>query len=189
MRYSTHLALLAFALLSSSLGHAATIIDFEDWSPGPGYPLLVESRGFDFHGDLSVSVDAASGNPTNALHSRSSGFKMGMGGRTFGVVSLDLQEGLGSSDTASIRLWAYLPSPAGMVEQTLVLDGRADTYETFYPTGFSGIDTLFFDTYDNQGQPVAGQFSVDNIVVPEPGALSLVAIAFVGASRRRETPL
>lgn len=161
------------ALLGGGAAQGASVVDFEDCSGG--YPVL--SRGFDFHGSVFVSADPMSNNPTNALRTLHSGTKMLKGGNLFSVVSLDLQEGLGASTTASVMLLGYRPGGLQVME-TFTLDGNPATFETFRPDGFLGVDGVSFFTYDPQGSPT-GEFSIDNIVVPEPASMCLLALIFV----------
>ena len=177
MRFLINTGALVFGVWACGLSQGATVVDFEDWADGTGHQWSVQSHGYQFDGSFTVSRDLASGNATTALHSLSSNAKMVMlNGGAFNITRLDLQEGGGTFNAISVHLWANLPSPGGTVEQIFTLDGRADTYETFYPLGFVNVTQVFFDSYNAPGS--TGGFSIDNIVVPEPGTLCLI---FIGA--------
>ena len=184
------LVILSCGLLTFLLAapvHALPIIDFEDWTGGEGHQYTVVSHGYDFHGNLYVSPHPETDNPTNCLYSSASaGSKFGLGGLPFSITSLDLQEGFGASDTVSVRLAAYLAG-GGDVQQTFVLDGLANTFQTFHPVGFSGIEVVFLYSYNAQGQYSTGGFSVDNIVVPEPAAASLILLGIMGVRMRHSS--
>lgn len=107
---------------------------------------------------------------------------MAIDGNTFAISSLDLQEGIGISDTVSVMLLAF--SLHGQLLQTFNLDGTLATFETVYPVGFSDLTEVHFYAYDAQGQATAGLFSVDNIVVPEPAALLLLSFGLIVVTRK-----
>jgi len=175
-------AVLAIAL-GASATEATTIVDFEDWTGGGEQQDIVLSRGFAFAGALSVSPDSGTNNPTKALHSLDLGGKVVQAsGLPFAIYSLDLQEGLGASETVAVKLVGHRSGTD--VIQTFTLDGQASTYETFYPLGFTDLSIVHFYAYDAQGQqsPV---FSVDNIVVPDPLSIVLLAMAFIALVIRK----
>lgn len=175
--------LIAASLALQSPAIAGTIIDFEDWAGGGDVQASIESQGYSFHSGFVVSVEPETGNATYALHGLLSDAKFRNGGGSFGIISLDLQEGLGVTDTISIQLKGYratLPP----VTQTFVLDGSPNTFETFYPIDFVEVTSVYLYAYDSQGQPSQG-FSVDNIVVPEPAALALMVLSLGASARRR----
>ena len=174
-------------VLAAAVGHsgadAAMIIDFEDWTGGGGPQYLVVSGGFTFAGLLSVSPDAETDNPTNALHSLDLGCKVIQpSGLPFAIYSLDLQEGLGASETVSVKLVGHRSESD--VIQTFYLDGQTSTYETFCAVGFTDLSGVHFSAYDAQGIQLPG-FSVDNIVVPEPFSIALLAAAFLALVVRK----
>ena len=104
---------------------------------------------------------------------------MPVGGGTFSLLSLDLQEGLFSTPpTTSILVTGFFAG-GGSVSQTFTLDGISSTFQTFYPSEFTGHEkvTLAADA--------RGMLSVDNLILPEPGAVLLFASAPVLLRRRQ----
>ncbi len=177
--------------LSAGIAQATTVIDFEDWTGGSGHQAVIESKGFIIDGlMLSVGPDPGTNNATNTLHSAQL-LKMGpRRGSTwnglFTLVSFDLQEGSAASQTSSIQLVGYRKGGWQLFE-TFIMDGLASTCETFYPAGFTEITDFYCYAYTAQGDPSVG-FSVDNIVVPEPFSLCLIAPILLVVKPRRRTP-
>lgn len=168
-------------ILPACVSQAANTIDFEDWNVDAGYLV---SGGFHFSGIVSVSIDPASGNTTNALHCLSLRFKaIPISENLFSIHSLDLQEGIGATGTVAIQLVGHFPFPAGGVVQTFILDGNPATYERFYPVGFVGLEGVHLYGFDASGRASTG-FSVDNVVIPEPGSLCLLFPATALLRRR-----
>lgn len=175
-------AWIILTLVITSPAWANSIIDFEDWTGGRDVQYDVESRGFFFSNGSILSIEPQTGNTTCALHSLSSTLKFADPGETFSIISIDLQEGLGTADSIFITLIGYralLPS----IVQTFTLDGYSNTFETFHPSGFSDLTGAQLYAHNAQGQNAQG-FSVDNIIVPEPGVLSVVLFG-IGIFARR----
>lgn len=181
--HSRAVAVAIFALLAADGAEAATIIDFEDWAGGSSDQTLVTSRGFNFasQAGLFVSPDPSGGNLTQSLHSRTydGGTLTKIDGTAFSILSLDLHEGLPGHFATTVTLTGE--RAGGVVAKVkFTLDGLGNTYETFYPVAFSNIDsvTLSSDVWGTT-------FSLDNIVVPEPGVLGLILFGLAGILRRR----
>jgi len=158
-------------LVSPALG--TTIIDFEDWTGGSGDQTSITSGGFAFSlltgGSFFIAPHPEGGNPTLSLQMRSGVLLMSRGdGAPFSVISLDLQEGLPTNPGAVVSLTGIVNDGVG-VKELFWLDGLPDTYETFYPVEFIAIDHLEL----HEGRT----FSLDNIVIPEPGTLSMLVLA------------
>jgi len=183
MRNVKMCGLLVAMLALAGPARATAVIDFEDWTGGSGQQDVVVSRGFEFHGGvLSVFSTPGSSNLTNALHVGAAGPKMLSSDLSpFDLVSLDLQEGVGN--TVRVELIGHLTGP-DWLSTTVTLDGDSTTFETFYLTGFSEVEMLFFNLYDAQGNYSSG-LSIDNIVVPEPAAATLILLGMAVICRRR----
>lgn len=155
-------------LVNPALG--SEIIDFEDWTGGTGDQTSIAYGGFNFstNGAFFIAPDPDGGNPSLSLHMRSGVLEVSkVDGGSFSIVSLDLQEGLLANPSTYVTLTGFFTD---IVKEPFFLDGLADTYETFYPTGFIGIDRL--DLY--AGGP---SFSLDNIAIPEPMTLCMLVLA------------
>jgi len=191
MNVLARVGFVGFVFLAAGAAQAVTIIDFEDWTGGSGEQDMVRSRGYVFGGSLMVGPAPGTNNPTNALHSLGHWIKMmpirgSASDGPFTLVSFDLQEGSAASQTSSIQLVGYRKGGWQLFE-TFIMDGLASTCETFYPAGFTEITDFYCYAYTAQGDPSVG-FSVDNIVVPEPFSLCLIAPILLVVKPRRRTP-
>ena len=165
--------LLLGGLVNPALG--TTVIDFEDWTGGTGDQTSITSGGFNFTGAaFFIAPHPDGGNPTLSLQMRVGVLEVSkVGGGTFSIISLDLQEGLPAHLATVVSLTGISNSRGVVVKELFFLDGLPDTYETFYPVGFVGIDRLLL-----QAEPgPSPTFSLDNIVIPEPATLCMVVLA------------
>src|SRR5687768_9095601 len=135
-----------FILCAYGSTQANTIVDFEDWAGGDENLTTAISGGFSFvagNGDFQIYASGSgSDNLTKTLHAYATSIPSltmaKLGGGTFNIDHLDLQDGFSWISSTSVTLTGFFPG-GGTISQTLALDGNVQTYETFYPSGFSGL--------------------------------------------------
>lgn len=174
MRFMSILILVG--LVSPALG--ATIIDFEDWTGGPGDQTFITYAGFNFSGGpFFIATHPEGGNNTLTLQVRTGFLCISRAdGGPFSVISLDLQEGSPTNPAIMVSLTGI--TQGVVAKEPFYLDGIANTYETFFPSGFVGINSLEFLPF-----PYLSTFSLDNLVVPEPSAVGMLVLAICLARR------
>ncbi|MCH7812777.1 MAG: PEP-CTERM sorting domain-containing protein [Planctomycetes bacterium] len=186
--------------IAPALAQAQTIIDFEDYGLPPGEVIdfgsgeTWTSGGFAFTpGPIPDDNESHVGNAVefwgyNGTHVGVWHHDMVLtreGGGPFDLVSFDLS-GFPTDHEVPFTVTAQPGnvvanfSPDGLVDGA----GGVEDFETFaLPEGFANITSATW--VHTGGDTLIGLFVLDNMVVPEPGTLSLLAIGALGAIGRR----
>ena len=144
---------------------AAVLVDFEDLPNDESSKSSVDSRGFHFMADPAHLFYISASGPTGKRLITNTGTTLTItqiGGGAFQIDSLDL------GGTTSVT--GFLTG-GGSISQTFAFDGNFNTMRTFQLMGFVGLSSAVFQ------QPNGGTILIDNIVVPEPGAVIVFASA------------
>jgi len=197
--------LVPLCLLSLITAPAATrgqIVDFEEYGLPPGEVIdfgsgeTWTSGGFAFTpGPIPDDNESHVGNAVEFW---------GYNGTHVGVWHHDMiltREGGGSFNLESFDLSGFptnfevpftVPAPPGNVVANFSPDGMVDglggveDFETFFlPAGFANITSATW--VHTGGGTLIGLFAIDNISVPAPGTLLLLAVGALGVIGRRRT--
>ncbi len=200
----TSLAILLLVVLMSPVAARGQVVDFEDFGLPPGEVIdfgsgeTWTSGGFAFTpGSIPDENESHAGNAVEFW---------GYNGTHVGVWHHDMvltREGGGPFDLEEFDFSGFptdfevpftVTAQPGNVVANFSPDGLVDgpggveDFETFFlPAGFANITSATW--VHTGGATLIGLFAIDNISVPEPGTLSLLAIGALGAiGWRRKLP-
>lgn len=164
---------------------ASPVVDFEDWSSGSALFTSAHSRGFVFTAPSSFRIapdlNDHSQNGTLALINTGGGtLTMRSGaGESFALLFADFGESTLEAPSTSVLVTGLL-SDGGSISRVVELDGIPLGFETVGFSGFTDLESVNF-------QALGGieRFSLDNILVPEPGTLFLFGLGILVAMRER----
>ncbi len=160
------------------------IIDFEDWTGGSNFVSSATSGGFIFAADDVFSIQDnfsdASENDTLTLFNIGGGTitMTRDGGGVFDLLMADLGEGTLEAPSTSMLITGFF-SDGGSISELLDLDGVLPDFEAVTFSGFSSLSSITFEAFGG-----IDRFSLDNIVVPEPGTLVFLGLGVLVAMRR-----